>query len=240
MAKTKKKEDPKDIENNSHEEYSTEGTPKRKYKRDSFVFLRSFYNAFKRLKEKDPAVALEYVDIIFDYGLNYEEPDESHNVSALALFDLAKGNIDANTKRWVASVSNGKQGGRPKNINKESENLEKPNNNLEKPNTNLNDNDNVNDNVNVNDVFDNNILLSHTHKENKNKESVCVNSFDCHLNRPFKDLSNECSECKKRFKCKLPDAEKYKQDQESLRLKNLENKLKEDAKNLNDEDGKWW
>ena len=228
MAKTKKKEDPKDIENNSHEEYTPEGTSKKKYKRDSFVFLRSFYNAFKRLKEKDPAAALEYVDIIFDYGLNYEEPDESHNVSALALFDLAKGNIDANTKRWVASVSNGKQGGRPKNTDKESENLEKPNNNLEKPNTNLNVNDNVNvnvndnvnvnvndnvnDNVNVNDVFDNNILLSHTHKEIKNKESVCVDeeknnfkSYSCHLNRVYKDSLGECADCKKRFSCKIKD-----------------------------------
>ena len=37
MAKTKKKEDPKDIENNSHEEYTPEGTSKKKYKRDKLI-----------------------------------------------------------------------------------------------------------------------------------------------------------------------------------------------------------
>lgn len=101
--------------------------------KDSFIFYRSFYESIKNL---DKDIQIEIYNAICEYSLN----DELMELSPIAnaIFTLIKPNIDNATKRYNASVENGKKGGRPK----KEKNLEKPNNNLEetktKPNQNLN------------------------------------------------------------------------------------------------------
>lgn len=122
--------------------------------RESFVFYASFYEAIKELPEE---TQLELYTAICKYSLYGELPELSP--ISRALFTVIKPNIDTATARYIASVENGKKGGRPKTQHKPSENLEKPSNNLDqtqhKPSENLNVyvNDNVdvyvNDNVNV-------------------------------------------------------------------------------------------
>lgn len=122
--------------------------------KDSFVFYRSFYESINSL---DKDTQLEIFKAICEYSLN----DEIKELSpvAKAIFTLIKPNIDSATKRYNASVENGKKGGRPK----KNENLKKPKENLEetqsKPNENLNVDvdDNVNDNVYVDEDEDVNI-----------------------------------------------------------------------------------
>ena len=90
--------------------------------KDSFVFYRSFYESIKNL---DKDIQIEIYNAICEYSLN----DEYLQLSpiASAIFTLIKPNIDNATKRYNASVENGKKGGRPK----KNKNLEKPNNNLD-------------------------------------------------------------------------------------------------------------
>lgn len=117
--------------------------------KDSFVFYRSFYESIKNL---DKDTQLEIYSAICEYSLN----DEIGELSpvATAIFTLMKPNIDSATKRYNASVENGKKGGRPKK-EKPNGNLKKPSKNLEKPNLNLNldldDNEDkdVDDNVDI-------------------------------------------------------------------------------------------
>ena len=131
--------------------------------KDSFVFYRSFYESTRRL---DKETQLEIYDAICEYSLNDKEAELSP--VAEAIFTLIKPNIDNATKRYNASVENGKKGGRPKK-EKPNENLEKPNTNLNKPNENLNvyvdvdvyDNVDDNDNVDIDgdeDINSSNIL----------------------------------------------------------------------------------
>lgn len=100
--------------------------------RDSVVFYRSFYEAIKRLPEKEQA---ESFRAIMEYALNDKEPEEDG--VAMAIYLMAKPQIDANNKRY----QNGTKGGRT--ITKE-----KPSNNQtitkHEPNVNVNENDNVN------------------------------------------------------------------------------------------------
>lgn len=72
---------------------------------DSFVFYRSFRESIKTLKTKDQLITLL---AICDYALYGIEPKLSG--VPLAIFTVAKPNIDANKKRR----ENGKHGGRPK------------------------------------------------------------------------------------------------------------------------------
>ncbi len=115
--------------------------------KDSFVFYRSFYESIKSL---DKDLQIEIITAICEYSLNEIEMELSP--VANAIFRLIKPNIDNATKRYKASVENGKRGGRPKkqetekNLEKPNDNLEKPNDNLEKPNDNLNVDVYVNDN----------------------------------------------------------------------------------------------
>lgn len=120
---------------------------------DSFVFYKSFYDAIKTMPDEvEQAKAYKY---IFEYVFEGKEPNERD--FATAMFCMVKVNIDNAKKKYIASVENGKKGGRPK----KNENLEKPKNNLDKtykePKQNLNVNDNVNvndnDNVNVNNII---------------------------------------------------------------------------------------
>ena len=109
--------------------------------KDSFVFYRSFYESIKNL---DKDIQLEIYNAMCEYSLNDKNPELSP--IATAIFTLIKPNIDNATKRYNASVENGKKGGRPK----KEKNLEKPNNNLEKPNNNLDETkEEPNQNLNV-------------------------------------------------------------------------------------------
>ena len=117
--------------------------------KESFIFYRSFYEAIKTMPDDgEQAKAYKY---IFEYVFEGKEPNEKD--FATAMFCMVKVNIDNANKRYLASVENGKKGGRPP----KNKNLEKPSNNLDvtykepKHNLNVNDNDNYNVNVNYND-----------------------------------------------------------------------------------------
>jgi hypothetical protein len=123
--------------------------------RESFVFYASFYEAIKELPDN---TQLELYAAICKYSLYGELPELSP--ISKALFTAIKPNIDKAAARYVASVENGKKGGRPpkkETQTKPSGNPAKPNNNPDitqtKPSENLNVyvdvNDNVDDNVNA-------------------------------------------------------------------------------------------
>lgn len=129
--------------------------------KESFIFYRSFYEAIKTMPDDgEQAKAYKY---IFEYVFEGKEPNERD--FATAMFCMVKVNIDNANKRYLASVENGKKGGRPP----KNKNLEKPNNNLDitykEPKQNLNDNDNYNvndnynDNLNLNDNYKNIFVL---------------------------------------------------------------------------------
>ena len=105
-------------------------------KKDGFIFYRSFYDSINAL---DESMQLEVYQALAEYGLSGEIKDDLSPITK-ALLTAMIPTIDNANKRYVASVQNGKKGGRPKK-NKEdkeevSENLEKPSNNLTKPNPN--------------------------------------------------------------------------------------------------------
>ena len=115
--------------------------------KNSFIFYRSFYEAFQDLNDKD---RLKMYDATCNLALN--NVDTQLKGITNTVFKLIKPQVIANTERYT----NGKKGGRPK---KETtgygkkktigfENNKTTGYDLEKPNE--NDNVNVNDNVNEN------------------------------------------------------------------------------------------
>lgn len=107
-------------------------------KKDGFIFYKSFYDSINAL---DESMQLEVYQALAGYGLTGEMRDDLSPI-AKALLTAMIPTIDNANKRYVASVKNGKKGGRPKK-NKEvvqeiKENLEEPSHNLEKPKQNLN------------------------------------------------------------------------------------------------------
>lgn len=151
--------------------------------RESVVFYRSFYEAFKDL---DIELRCKLYEAIFEYGMNGELPDLSPVENAF--FVLVKPQIDANNIRY----ENGKMGGRPKTKqepnNNQEETKSKPNNNQtitnNKPNQNqVEPNVNVKGNVNGNvkeecrmyndneelNIRSNKLLLCPTQELNKEK-----------------------------------------------------------------------
>lgn len=106
-------------------------------KKDGFIFYKSFYDSINAL---DESMQLEVYKALAEYGLTGEMGDDLSPI-AKALLTAMIPTIDNANKRYVASVENGKKGGRPKK-NKEvvqeiKENLEKPKQNLNKPSRNL-------------------------------------------------------------------------------------------------------
>ena len=106
-------------------------------KKDGFVFYKSFYESINAL---DESMQLEVYQALAEYGLTGEIRDNLSPITK-ALLTAMIPTIDNANKRYVASVENGKKGGRPKK-NKENpaaknENLEKPSNNLDEPRINL-------------------------------------------------------------------------------------------------------
>lgn len=124
-------------------------------KKDGFIFYKSFYDSINAL---DESMQLEVYKALAEYGLTGEMGDDLSPI-AKALLTAMIPTIDNANKRYVASVENGKKGGRPKK-NKEvvqeiKENLEKPKQNLNKPSRNLkepNPNPNVSVSVSVSDT----------------------------------------------------------------------------------------
>ena len=107
-------------------------------KKDGFIFYKSFYDSINAL---DESMQLEVYQALAEYGLTGEIRDDLSPITK-ALLTAMIPTIDNANKRYVASVENGKKGGRPKK-NKEvvqeiKENLEEPSHNLEKPKQNLN------------------------------------------------------------------------------------------------------
>lgn len=107
-------------------------------KKDGFIFYKSFYDSINAL---DESMQLEVYQALAGYGLTGEMRDDLSPI-AKALLTAMIPTIDNANKRYVASVENGKKGGRPKK-NKEvvqeiKESLEEPSHNLEKPKQNLN------------------------------------------------------------------------------------------------------
>ena len=106
-------------------------------KKDGFKIYKSFYDSINAL---DESMQLEVYKALAEYGLTGEMGDDLSPI-AKALLTAMIPTIDNANKRYVASVENGKKGGRPKK-NKEvvqeiKENLEKPKQNLNKPSRNL-------------------------------------------------------------------------------------------------------
>lgn len=124
-------------------------------KKDGFIFYKSFYDSINAL---DESMQLEVYKALAEYGLTGEMRDDLSPITK-ALLTAMIPTIDNANKRYVASVENGKKGGRPKK-NKEvvqeiKENLEEPSHNLEKPKQNLkepNPNPNVSVSVSVSDT----------------------------------------------------------------------------------------
>ena len=117
---------------------------------DSFVFYTSWLEAIEELDEEDQ---LKTIKAILRYQAFHEEPEAKG--SAMAIFKMARPVIDEMYNRRVASIENGKKGGRPKsaqleNAGDKAERKTKPIQNLEKPMHNLNENVNENGNENVN------------------------------------------------------------------------------------------
>ena len=114
-------------------------------KRESFVFYRSFRDAFRAL---DKDVRLRMYEAIIDYGLDLIEP-HFEGIEKV-LWTLIRPQLEANNKRF----ENGCKGGAPignQNARKQpKDNREttkkQPKNNQKQPN--VNENENVNENVN--------------------------------------------------------------------------------------------
>lgn len=96
-------------------------------KKDGFIFYKSFYDSINVL---DESMQLEVYKALAEYGLTGEMRDDLSPITK-ALLTAMIPTIDNANKRYVASVENGKKGGRPKK-NKEvvqeiKENLKEPN-----------------------------------------------------------------------------------------------------------------
>lgn len=86
-------------------------------KKDSFLFYRSYIEAVDKLPIDR---RYTFIRAIAFYALDGTKPDFS-GAEDIA-FGLMKANIDSCNKRYMASVKNGKKGGRPpKNENKKTQ-----------------------------------------------------------------------------------------------------------------------
>ena len=121
-------------------------------RQESSVFFTSWLEAIEELDEKDQLAAFK---AITRYQAYHEEIEISG--APKAVFMMAKPIIDSQFQRRMASVENGKKGGRPKTAqsceeqeDKADNQGKKPRENLEKPKPNLNVNVNKNLNENKN------------------------------------------------------------------------------------------
>ena len=77
--------------------------------KNGLVYLNSFHEAIRPLKDKDRLIMY---DIVLDYGIYGELPDNvpSH---LQGFFSLIKPVIDSSKNRYAAAKKNGELGGRP-------------------------------------------------------------------------------------------------------------------------------
>jgi len=87
--------------------------------RNGFIFLKTFDESINDLEEQDKCVMYK---AIIHYGLYGVEPDLQKGYLK-SIWKLITSTIDVTSKKYDASVENGKKGGRPKKTQ------EKPNNN---------------------------------------------------------------------------------------------------------------
>lgn len=101
-------------------------------KKNNFIFYVSYYNAIEKLDRNEMLATLH---AIVKYGVTGITP-KNMSKTTKSILDLIKPNIDSSQKKYLARITNGKKGGRPKITQ------QKPNNNLTKtqlkPNQNLN------------------------------------------------------------------------------------------------------
>lgn len=178
--------------------------------RDSFVLYASQYDAIENLSD------VEIGQIVRKLFLKITR-DEDYTCDSKLADGIAKSffpNIYAASKRYEASVNNGKKGGAPKgnqNAKKqpkttqeqptgyfeEEENSDK--NNLKQPKNNLNDN--VNDNVNVNEKVNDNVnevlLPESTSIKKKEEYDVDANTSNRVLND--EEFQKWCYGCVDKF-----------------------------------------
>lgn len=100
-------------------------------KKNNFIFYVSYFNAIEKLNRNE---MLETLHAIVKYGVTGITPKKMSNITK-SLLDLIKPNIDSSQKKYLASITNGKKGGRPRKTQKPNEN---PTITQEKPNQNLN------------------------------------------------------------------------------------------------------
>ena len=117
-----------------------------KKERNGFIFLQTFNEAIKDLEPQDRCIMYES---IINYGLYGIEPELSKGYLK-SIWKLISSTIDVTSKKYDASVENGKKGGRPK----------KPNNN---PNETLKENK-----IKLNKIKENKIEIKENKKENYN------------------------------------------------------------------------
>ena len=77
---------------------------------NSFVIYHTYYDTYKRLKKRDPALAAEFIDAILAYGFTGEMPNQDSLVWDFGLTTIFS-QLDASTSRYERAVKNG--GGRP-------------------------------------------------------------------------------------------------------------------------------
>lgn len=127
-----------------------------KKERTGFIFLKTFNESIEDLESQDKCIMYE---AIINYGLYGEEPELTKGYLK-SIWKLISSTIDVTSKKYDASVENGKKGGRPK----------KPTNNLietqEKPNENLK--------IKENKIKLNKIELKENKIENKIKEKEFI------------------------------------------------------------------
>jgi len=87
--------------------------------RNGFIFLKTFDESINDLEEDDKCIMYK---AIIHYGLYGVEPDLQKGYLK-SIWKLITSTIDVTSKKYDASVENGKKGGRPKKTQ------EKPNNN---------------------------------------------------------------------------------------------------------------
>ena len=118
--------------------------------RDSFVIFKNWADAINTLPEE---YQLETYKAVVAYGTSGEIPQDISPIAKAMLISFSKG-MENSLAKYVASVENGKKGGRPKREqpDQENENPEKPSetqNSPTEPTSNLNVTDTVTENVNV-------------------------------------------------------------------------------------------
>ena len=87
--------------------------------RDTFVFYKSFWETYEKLKlGGNQEMATSFLEAVCQYGLFYDYDDS--DVVVDAMMNQVKISIDNAHRRYDASVANGTKGGAPKKYDEEA------------------------------------------------------------------------------------------------------------------------